>query len=197
MAGVGKIMNRNDGDIVWSGDYTGLLDFHDKILGINPGTIVWSGSADDFFTTHFSAPDSEGENHSEQKIPTVKATRLYKKGVKSLKKNYELLDNLEEWIHKAINDPFGIDEGHSKIRPGAPIYDAIQSAEVEEDITIPHNIVFMRRLGGKGYMLYYTISPNSDSTENWHDSDNPIFILLGFGNHKLIYGAEEYSEVSN
>ena len=66
MAGVGKIMNRNDGDIVWSGDYAGLLDFHDKILGINPGTIVWSGSADDFFTTHFSAPDSEGENHSEQ-----------------------------------------------------------------------------------------------------------------------------------
>jgi len=30
-------MKKNDGDIVWSGSYEELLDFHDRILGINPG----------------------------------------------------------------------------------------------------------------------------------------------------------------
>ena len=176
-------MNRNDGDIVWSGNYEGLLDYHDRILGISPGTIVWRGSADDFFTTHFSAHEPDGEDISEQEMPVVKITRLYQKGVKLTKNNYELLESLETWTYNAMIDPFGVDEGHQKFRKGTPIYDAIQTIETELDITIPHNIVFMSRLEGKGCILYYTIAPNTDSTEDWHNSDNKMFILLGVSNN--------------
>ena len=188
LIGVERLTNINrDYDITFSGNWDDAMDYFDNLMGFDDYSIVWSGPSSEFLAdidNMFSAEEDD--------IPTAKSTKKFDRALRKLRKNASLRLKVRKFMQRAMVDPFGEDTGHERIRPNAPIYDAISRIEQELDCAIPHNNVFLKRFENQSILFYYAITPNSNNTEQWKGSDSPSIIFLMCGNHTEVYGAEEF-----